>query len=787
MKIKLIITIALILLLPTIYAAYWVNNPANCPNTNAGFPGQECAEPEEICGNNTGIAQCYDTDTLTAPAMAASTTDQDSGTCVDTTCNGGWIVNCFATADAGSPYCDNSGAFWCDRNSTCYTTQVRQTNCTASVFGNSVCGLCRSGYYNCYGDTTCESTSSSACSGSANNYYVSSTCVDATGGGTCVCNTNYFACDGSETDGDGCEFNGGGSGTGTCGSNTGWYKNGSCLNTTNANCTASGTRSGNRDCNNGDADSNSITCNPGPTNDGCEITAGTACLNGTTAGTGGTWVSGVCIGSGGNCTSAGVYLDCDNSDADGDLITCNTGNGCEVNSAGSCTVGTLTGTYGGDCTCDVSRSNYTTGVQANYSTSSTEAMIWGRDWGSGPLFNFTNNNYNQSLVINASGCIIWYDGSSACTAPTGGSGGGHIGTSPWLYNDTTNMYWNDTFGNITYALIANLSDYVGNWSDNKTDYVNYTALATYANKTELSTYANMTLLSTYTNQTILAGNISGVYTALAGYVNMTNLGSYANKTELSTYANMTLLSTYANQTILAGNISGVYTALGNYVNATNLSSKNYTANRTDVNFTNITISSLANCDTINTTAEGLLVCGSDANTGGAGSSYSGAGPWLYNDSTSIYWNSTFGNATYVNYSALSTYANQTILAGNISGVYTALAGYVNMTNLGSYANKTELSTYVNMSNTSYFLTNGTRPMFGNVNVSGYNITNVSTLTGNNNSFTILIGTKKVIVNSTEVRLEFNTSVYTSLTNTSIYSLFNDNYMKINDTGAYIQG
>jgi len=53
------------------------------------------------------------------------------------------------------------------------------------------------------------------------------------------------------------------------------------------------------------------------------------------------------------CQCDSGYLDCDASGKD-------TGNGCEVQDNGACTVGSLDGTYDG-CTCVVDKSYYQTG------------------------------------------------------------------------------------------------------------------------------------------------------------------------------------------------------------------------------------------------------------------------------------------------------------------------------------------------------------------------------------------------------------------------------------------
>jgi hypothetical protein len=386
-------------------SSLWVNSFSDCPTT---YQSQTCTGANRVCGYSGGLTYCNASAIIAPNITIASTTDQDGGTF-----NGGYLIDCYAY-DGTNPMCDNSQAYWCDRNSTCYTTQQRNTNCTKDVFGVSFCGSCRTGFYNCYGDINCESTASSACTGSQNNHYTSSTCNDQTAGGTCVCDTNYFACDGVINETDGCEIHAGDS----CGNTTGYIILNQCYSASAGNCTASGGRSGNRDCNNDDTDSNTLTCNGA---NGCEITAGTACKNSTTTGIGGTWQSGTCIGTGGNCTNTGgttAWLDCDNSDGDGIITTCNTGNGCEIQNGSACIVGSLSGTYN-SCTCTVSTSHFITGIEADYSTTANQNLLWGWDYGSGNLLFLRNNAVDSNISINASGCIKFNDASTQCTANSG--------------------------------------------------------------------------------------------------------------------------------------------------------------------------------------------------------------------------------------------------------------------------------------------------------------------------------------------------------------------------------
>jgi len=213
-------------------ATYYVTDPSSCPATDSiNFAGQSCS-PTNICGDSGGNAQCYDTSTLTSPTGSFTTTGSGGTdyTCVGTACSGGFITNCYSTLDSSSPFCDNNGDFLCDRNSTCYNKHV-QTTCTGGSFATSTCSA--------------------------------------------SCTTNYFACDGSTTDVDGCEINAGSS----CGSGTGTIVNNQCYSASAGNCTNGVTKF---DCDNDDSDSNTATCNGV---NGCEITEGGSCSVGVLAGT----------------------------------------------------------------------------------------------------------------------------------------------------------------------------------------------------------------------------------------------------------------------------------------------------------------------------------------------------------------------------------------------------------------------------------------------------------------------------------------------------------------------
>ncbi|RLC36116.1 hypothetical protein DRH27_05720, partial [Candidatus Falkowbacteria bacterium] len=95
------------------------------------------------------------------------------------------------------------------------------------------------------------------------------------------------------------------------------------------------------------------------------------------------------VNSGCQCVCDAGYLDCDNDDTDS-----NTGTGnCEVENGGACMVGILPGTYNG-CSCEVDKSYFETGTETSYSSS--DPLLWGAQYGSGPLMQLLN--YNASTT-----------------------------------------------------------------------------------------------------------------------------------------------------------------------------------------------------------------------------------------------------------------------------------------------------------------------------------------------------------------------------------------------------
>ena len=189
---KLLVLLVFVAVIGSLSASYWVTDFNTCPQT---YQSQTCISPTLVCGYSGGITYCADPATITAPvSTATSNTDQDAGSY-----NGGYLIDCYAF-DSGSPYCNNNGAFWCDYNTSCYTTKHRDTTCTANLFGASTCGSCRSAWGDCSGDDDCETNfGSTSCSVGSNNNVPSC--------GNCVCDTGANDCDSSGAGvGNGCEI-----------------------------------------------------------------------------------------------------------------------------------------------------------------------------------------------------------------------------------------------------------------------------------------------------------------------------------------------------------------------------------------------------------------------------------------------------------------------------------------------------------------------------------------------------------------------------------------------------
>jgi len=384
----LLIIFSLFLITGVSAASYWVDDVTSCPSADAiNYPGQN-AFPDIICGDSSGTAVALVNVSISAPTSTAT-----SNTDYTPSFNGGYVINCYATADGSAPQCDNIGAFWCDRNSTCYTTQHRDTTCTANVFAESSCGNCRSGFNNC------------------------------------------------DTDNINCEVQNGAS----CGSGTGVYS--SCLS----------------------------------------------------------------IGSGGagNCISS-ARLDCNNDDSDGDTGTCNAGDGCEILIGGSCSVGSLTGTYSSSCTgsvgtCVVDKSYFETGTLVEYLTDASQgAMLWFKNFApNGWLINVSNSN-DEVWGVNNESCMVLKDGTVVCGAGDLGSG--------------DNESWNQTFADTLYSgsewaynQTTPANEYTDATNSSMTSWIESTFIKVveFFTKSQIVSmiFGNLTEAKEYTN-TVISGNDS---------------------------------------------------------------------------------------------------------------------------------------------------------------------------------------------------------------------------------------------------------------------------------------
>jgi len=287
---RIIITMLIgIFMLTLVSSSNWQQDPENCPNN---LDSQTCSGIDLVCGSNGGVTFCYNMSSLNAPASPLTT----HATSWSSSYDGGYLIDCEAY-DGGEPHCDNSGNLWCDRDSTCYNIG-RITQCEANKWSGET------------GDTSC------------------TTC--RTDG------ANHFYCDGSYTDGDGCEVRVGDS----CGAGTGTVDVSETCVSSVGNCT-SATR---LDCDNDDTDGDTTTCNGV---NGCEILIGGDCSVGVLSGT----YDSVCSGTSGSCIVDKSYFE--------------------------------TGTF----------TQYSTAL-------SHGGFLWGKNFGIQPLINFTGSTDSNFLVDN---------------------------------------------------------------------------------------------------------------------------------------------------------------------------------------------------------------------------------------------------------------------------------------------------------------------------------------------------------------------------------------------------
>lgn len=324
---KKIMYLMIFLMLSTIASAVYVKDHHDCGIT---YQSQNCAASKNMCAYVSSILYCEFPATVNA-TMPNTHTEVTSNN-YNSSLGGRYVYQC----EYGSN--SNCNTWLCQRDSSCFNVN-RKTNCTG-VEPPFVCSDCRSG---------------------------------------------YTYCDGSHTDGDGCEINVG------------------------------------------------STSYPGETQAHYDISCNPECNSG--------------------------RLDCD-----GDLGSA--GTGCEINNGGACTVGELSGVYsgcsGGSGNCIVSTSHHITGTEAAYS--SVNPNLWTTQYNSlGWLANFTYiGSVNATFGINSSGCIIWSDGTSTCTNPSGGSGGG--GTNVlfdeiYLNNQSNTIFYNESKLNATILDLTKSTTY----------------------------------------------------------------------------------------------------------------------------------------------------------------------------------------------------------------------------------------------------------------------------------------------------------------------------------------
>jgi hypothetical protein len=125
---------------------YWVADPSLCPVDYRGIKG---GAGTEVCGVDftNELIYFYDTDSLSAPVGSETTWSNNSVS----TSTGGYYLDCYSrdgSVGGGDPYCDDSGTWYCQRDSDCYTNN-RQTTCVAGEAASSTCSDCRSGYQDC--------------------------------------------------------------------------------------------------------------------------------------------------------------------------------------------------------------------------------------------------------------------------------------------------------------------------------------------------------------------------------------------------------------------------------------------------------------------------------------------------------------------------------------------------------------------------------------------------------------------------------------------------------------
>lgn len=331
----------------------WVSDPNNCNKLDAiNFPGQRCAGVTKICGNDNGIARCYDPSAMVPPAIPAIT-----DVSIPAFSGGGYLIDCYANLDSAAPFCDNEADYTCARNETCHNNN-KLTQCTG--FGASNCNgtACMAGFLDCNAtQTDCEVQQNVTASSTGSNLHYAATC------NTWACNADFSDCNGNQTGSDGaCEIQnstfctannswaGCSAGTGSCSCDASYLncdgnvhdceinKFGTAStthsNTTyGATCNATACSIGFSDCN-GNSTGNDVN--------GCEIQNNSFCTADNSVFTG-------CSGGTGSCSCSAGYSDCDGLGA-------NVGNGCEIQNSNFCGINASWNSCSagsGSCSCNV--------------------------------------------------------------------------------------------------------------------------------------------------------------------------------------------------------------------------------------------------------------------------------------------------------------------------------------------------------------------------------------------------------------------------------------------------
>ena len=137
----------------------WRENPYDCP---VDIDGEAPNDGRVLCGF-TGTAEWYFPFNLTTSSVSSTVSNYaDTRSITFKLKKGGFVINC-AAYDSSEPYCNNSGSYWCNADSSCQDTLRVQTICNENKWASddlsaftcvtpgaapSTIG-CVSGYANC--------------------------------------------------------------------------------------------------------------------------------------------------------------------------------------------------------------------------------------------------------------------------------------------------------------------------------------------------------------------------------------------------------------------------------------------------------------------------------------------------------------------------------------------------------------------------------------------------------------------------------------------------------------